>query len=213
MEEFEWLRANSAQKLESLRTEYQNSADEQRKNEIMLWIGEYGGIVEALPLLSVRMPDITFPTSLELHSNKRTARLITFEGGHTGSDTILHLPQDGIVFMSDLLFVSCHPYLADGDPAMLLKALKEISLLDASHYVPGHGPVGTTTDLKMLIEYIELCYATARKLVVDGNVSEEQMAELKVTEKYRTWLLPRFYQVNIRFLCQRLITAGGTVQP
>jgi cyclase len=213
MEEFEWFRSNSAQKLESLRTEYQNSTDEQRKNEILLWIGEYGGIVEALPQLSVRMPAITFPASLELHGNKRTARLITYEGGHTGSDTILHLPGEGIIFMSDLLFVSCHPYLADGDPAMLLKALKEISLLDASLYVPGHGPVGTTTDLKMLIEYIELCYATARKLVVDGNVREEQIAELKVEEKYRTWLLPRFYQFNIRFLCQRLSTADGTDQP
>jgi len=163
--------------------------------------------------LSVRMPDITFTASLELHGNKRTARLITFEGGHTGSDTILQLPQEGIIFMSDLLFVGCHPYLADGDPAMLLKALKEISLLKASHYVPGHGPVGTTADLKMLIEYIDLCYATARKLVTDGNVKEEQIAELKVAEKYSTWMLPKFYQFNIRFLCQSLSTAGAADQP
>lgn len=136
--------------------------------------------------------------------------MITFEGAHTGSDTVLYLPEEGIVFMSDLLFVGCHPYLADGDPLQLLKALKELSKFDATCFVPGHGPVGTSADLSLLIEYVEACLDTAQNLLKEGGASEDRIAGLKVAERYSHWKLSQFFQANIRFLCQRLNQGGMT---
>ncbi len=79
-----------------------------------------------LPRLRVRLPEITFEAHLALHGSLGTARLQAFEGGHTGSDLILWLPDLGLVFTADLLFVGCHPYLADGDPDRLLSALRAL---------------------------------------------------------------------------------------
>jgi len=82
MEELQWYSSNSAQRLESLRVQYKNSVDEQQQKELLLWIGEYGGVVEALPHLKISMPSITFNRHLEIHGKKHTAKLITFEA-HT----------------------------------------------------------------------------------------------------------------------------------
>ncbi len=202
-DEFKWYSANSAQRLEALRAQYQ-TADEQQRQELLLWMGEYGGIAEALPHLTVCMPNITFDDHLEIHGSRYTAELIAYEGGHTGHDTVLHLPQAGIVFMSDLLFVGFHPYLADGNPAQLLKALQAVSQLNATCFVPGHGPVGTADDLKLMIAYVEDCQATARALVDGGHASEGELDQLRVPERYADWLLPRFYNSNIRFMCGQL---------
>jgi cyclase len=207
MEEFQWYSANSAQRLEALHVQYQNAKDEEQQKPLLSWIGYYAGLVEALPHLKVCMPSITFDSCLEMHGAKRTARLVTFEGAHTGSDTILHLPQEGMLFMSDLLFVRCHPYLADGDPLRLLNALRELSLLNASCLVPGHGPVGTSDDLLLLIEYIEQCLDTAQMLVDTGNDHEERIGELKIPNMCQDWQQPQFYQTNIDFLCKSLSSA------
>jgi len=209
MEELQWYSSNSAQRLESLRAQYQNSSDEQQQKQLSLWIDFYGSVVEALPYLNISMPSITFNRHLEIHGTKHTAKLITFEGGHTGSDTVLYLPQAGVIFMSDLLFVDFHPYLADGDPQSLLNALRELSQLGATCYVPGHGPVGNVEDLEKFIGYIEHCFDTARRLVEIGNVNEEVIKELEIPEKYQNWQVPQFYQTNISFLCERLSSVNG----
>jgi cyclase len=212
MEELKWYSSNSAQRLESIRVQYQNANDERQQKQLVLWIGYYEGLVEALPHLKVSMPSITFDSCLEIHGARHTAKLITFEGAHTGSDTVLHLPQEGIIFMSDLLFVGCHPYLADGDPLKLMNALTEFSQLDATCFVPGHGPVGTIEDLRLLITYIKQCFETAHMLVETGNVSVGRIGELKIAELYQHWQQPQFYRTNISFLCERLSSANGDKQ-
>ena len=203
-EQLEWYAANSAGQLATFQSRFQNTEDAEQRSQLAMWVGYYAGLVEAIPHLSVCLPGITFAGELEMHGSDRSARLIEFEGAHTGSDTALYLPQDGIVFMSDLLFVGCHPYLGDGDPWKLLQALKELSRLDAVTFVPGHGPVGSRRDLALLIEYVEGCLETAQTLVGEGEPSDERIGGLQVAEKYREWKLARFYPTNIRFLCQRL---------
>ncbi len=199
-EEFQWYSANSAQQLDSLRAQYQAAEDEEQQKQISLWIGYYEGLVEALPHLTVCLPDINFDHRLVIHGSKHAAELITFERAHSKSDAVLYLPDEGIVFMSDLLFNGCHPYLADGDPLQL----------DATRFVPGHGPVGNVEDLRFLIRYIEGCMKTAQRLLDKGKASEEGFKALKVPERYHSWQFPQFYLSNIRFLCKYLSSPKGS---
>jgi len=207
-EEVQWYLANSAQKLEEFRSQYQNTHDEQERGQLTLWIGYYEGLVEAMPYLSVRVPSITFNDRLNIYGSKHSAELINFEFAHTESDTVLYLPKAGIVLMSDLLFVDCHPYLADGNPLKLLNALNVLKQLDATYFVPGHGPVGTIDDLKLFIEYIEFCMETAQILVNEGNTNDDRIMKLKLPEKYVHWTMSSFFYTNIRFLCHRLNSAS-----
>jgi len=203
-EEFEWYSANSVKRLEALQVEYQDASQEKQK-ELFLWIGYYQGLVESMPNLTVRLPDAAVKGQYSIFGTDLSAELYTFEGAHTGSDSVLYIPEAGIVFMSDLLFVKAHPYLPDGNPKKLLAVIKEISKLDAAIFVPGHGPVGTKADLLLMIDYIEGCMETAQGLVASGNANEDFTKEMAVPEVFKAWQLPHFYKVNLQFLCDELL--------
>lgn len=201
-EELKWYHDNAAGRLAELRQQAESpDADPQY---ILMWTGYYQGLMEALPGLRLQMPGITFSRELELHGKHASARLLAFEGGHTGDDAVLHLPQAGVLFMSDLLFTGFHPYLADGDPSKLRPILQELSQLPATSFVPGHGAVGSLDDLRLLIEYIDDCNALAKELVAEGEGWEAKIEGVKVPEKYEAWLLSRFFAANLRFLCGRM---------
>jgi glyoxylase-like metal-dependent hydrolase (beta-lactamase superfamily II) len=212
MAELNWYASNSAQRLASLQAELPDVTDDLQLHQQMICISEYEGIIDALPDLEVCIPNITFSHGLAIYGAKRSVELIAFEDGHTGSDTILYLSKDGVVLMGDLLFVGFHPWLGDGDPFGLLKALEESRRLNATWYVPGHGPVGTVKDVGLLISYVEQCLETAEMLVERGDRSEDRIKDLKIPEPFQAWGMPRFYGANIGFLCERLESAHSDKQ-
>lgn len=208
MEEYEWHTAHAQQRFEALQTA-EPDVGEGKQAENLLWLGYYAGLVEALPHLILCKADVTFNRALEIHGTRYTAKLITYEGAHTGSDSILHIPEAGIIYMSDLLFVGCHPYLGDGDPDILLNVLKEVCELNATCLVPGHGSVGTIHDVKLLIEYIDYCFEVAKTQVKTGRMSEAEIKAVKLDDRFRNWIIPQFFQSNIQFLCTRFGKKGG----
>ena len=201
--EVEQFTANAAQQLVSYQAQYKNASDEQRY-QLKLMLGYYEGLAEAMPHLSLCLPSVTFDQRLTLHGTKRSAELISFEGAHTASDTVLYLPQEGVLFMSDLLFIDFHPYLGDGDPQGQQAALHELIQMEAKCFVPGHGPLGTRDDVQLLVEYIDYCTETAKALVDEGDGYEGKIAGLKIAERYQHWKLAYFFSTNISFLCKRL---------
>ena len=102
-----------------------------------------------------------------------------------------------------LAFWQAWVFLADGNPRQLLKALAEVSRLDADCFVPGHGPIGGRRDLERLVEYVDYCTDTAQKLIAQGDTSDEVIAGVKVAQEYQDWEFPEFFQANLKFLCQR----------
>ena len=172
------------------------------------WLSYYEALNEELPHLQVCLPTITFNNRLQIHGTAGEAHLISFTGAHTGSDTLLYLPQQGVVFMSDLLYVGCHPYLADGNPHQWLKVLQEVRQIDAAYFVPGHGPVGTREHLDQQIAYIEHCLATAHMMVQEGMGSDDYIELLTMPDAYAQWQMPDFYFANLRFLCRRLVESS-----
>jgi glyoxylase-like metal-dependent hydrolase (beta-lactamase superfamily II) len=201
--EADWLTENAAQQVVSYQSQLKTASAGQR-TEITLMVGLYEGLVETMPHLSLCLPSITFNKHLALHGTKRTAELINFENGHTASDTVLYLPQEGVLFMGDLLFVDCHPYLGDGDPQGLQTTLRTLGQMGAKHFVPGHGLVGSRDDLQQLINYIDYCTEIAQALVSEGNGYKGRIAGFKLAKRYQSWQIPSFFHDNISFLCNHL---------
>jgi glyoxylase-like metal-dependent hydrolase (beta-lactamase superfamily II) len=204
--------ANSAQLLADHRAKLAAARGEIERQQARLWMGEYAGVLEALPYLDVPLPGIAFKERLEIHGTQRTAELITFTGGHTASDTVLYLPNEGLVFMSDLLFTGFHPYLAEGDPAQLILALQALSALEARAYIPGHGPVGSLADLKLEIAYIEDCLETAQELAGRDDFTVERINALPLPPRFQHWQVPEFYHVNLRAFYARACSAKSNPQ-
>ncbi len=207
-EEFDGYSANTTSQLRHFQEQYRQADNEDGRQAAGFWMHYYQVLAEALPGLRVCLPNLTFEGSLELHGACYSARLQSFKGAHTGDDSVLYLPQAGVLFMSDLLFVGCHPYLADGDPLQLLNALQSLARLDAEVFVPGHGPPGTRADLDAMSAYVEHCLETAGALVQQSGDLDEVILRQSPPEPFRAWRYPRFYHSNLRFLCHRMRPGG-----
>ncbi len=206
-DEIEWADDVAPERLADARQQYAAAQEDSQRQDALLWIGYFGGLVKALPDLNVRFPDLTFQDRMSLHGSSRSVELISFENCHAGSDSILWLPDSGILFMADLLFVNSHPYLDESDISELRRRLGEISGMGATTYVPGHGPLGSAQDIASNLRYIDMCEAAARDLVARGDLSDETLARQRPSGEFAHWSLARFYNANLESLCAK-ITAG-----
>jgi cyclase len=194
--------ADAEANLEATRAQFRATEEEGQRRQLALWIDYHRSVVEIKPILQVRPPNLTFTERMAFHGTDRSAELITFVGGHTESDAVLFLPQEGIAFMSDLLFIGHQPYLGGGDPDRLRHILKEVSDLAPGLLVPGHGPVGTAESLKVMSQYVSTLDGLARKMVEDGE-AEETIDAMAIPEPFEDWLFAAFFPVNMHFLYQR----------
>jgi len=206
VDEIRWDTRNSPEQLHVFEERLKTETDANTRKDIAFWVGYHRSIIESLPTLELRLPNRTFDKRLVFHGSRRTAEVITFGGGHTESDSILYLPAEKIAFMGDLLFIGCHPYLADGDPQEWLRSLAQIELLGLETLIPGHGRVGTSDDLALMRQYITELEELAAE-VVKAEGSADQAAEQAIPPRFESWRFARFFPTNMRFLHERILKA------
>ncbi|MDG6909523.1 MAG: MBL fold metallo-hydrolase [Nitrososphaerota archaeon] len=173
----------------------------------LLFEGYDRGHLDGLPTLRYTLPEVTFDDRMTFHGSKRTAEAITYGGGHTVSDSLLYLPEERLAFMGDLLFVGCHPYIADGNPAELFRILDKVEALDAKVLVPGHGPVGSPKDLGENRGYVEELQRAVEESRRSGSGLEQALAR-PVGAPFENWKWHAFRRDNLEFLFSNPPTAG-----
>lgn len=123
--------------------------------------------------------------------------------GHTGGDLIAFLPESKIIFMGDLLFNERHPFMGDGDPETWIQHLNLVDKkLHPMIAVPGHGPIGDRTSILIFRQYIQTI-STLIDQAIDDNTSNEDLSSIAVPAAYTSWLLSRFYPINLQILVQQ----------
>ncbi len=197
MQEHAWYRQHAPAELARLRDDLQAEQDERRRRNIGEWIAYYEGIVESIPTLEVCLPNMVFEERLEIPGAKRSVELIAYRNAHTESDTALYIPSAKVLFMSDLLFVGCHPYLVDGDPAALSVVLGQVMELEAERYVPGHGPLGEARDLRLMEDYLQACREAAAELAQRGGGAHGSPPP-EIPAPFHDWSFPAFFETNVR---------------
>ncbi|MEV7371455.1 MBL fold metallo-hydrolase [Streptomyces sp. NPDC090301] len=91
--------------------------------------------------IDIVAPSVTYRERMTLHVGGIEVRVIHPGPAHTSGDSIVHLPEQGVVFTGDLVFQGGTPFLPMGSLAGSLRALDLLRSLDAPTVVPGHGRV------------------------------------------------------------------------
>jgi cyclase len=198
--EYQIYHKQALQSLAEMQALLERASSESEKAHAQYFVVYYQAILDTLPRLPPRLANLVTQDVLEFTGSRRRARFIPLSG-HTASDAILHLPDDNILFLSDLLFVQAHPYLGDGHPDELRQAAVRIKALGVDVLVPGHGPLGRLEDVDAMLEYNNEMQALVQQDIRDG-VSWQEIASRPIPAKYSTWIFPNFYEENIQFLYQ-----------
>lgn len=88
-----------------------------------------------------------------LDAGGREARVLDLGPTHSPADAVVHVPDVGVVFAGDLLFIGVTPIMWHGSIETWLSALDALLALDAGTYVPGHGPPCGRAELEQLADY------------------------------------------------------------
>jgi glyoxylase-like metal-dependent hydrolase (beta-lactamase superfamily II) len=105
----------------------------------------------------------TFEGELDIERGGRNLRLIEVGPAHTEGDLMVHVPDSGVLFTGDILFIGCTPVMWAGPLANWLNALDLIERLEPDIIVPGHGPLTDKSGVAMVRDYWTFLAAAARE--------------------------------------------------
>jgi cyclase len=161
-------------------------------------------VLEELPALQFRAPEMTIDSGLTLHGSKRSAVVRAIGHGHTESDLCVEVPDARIVICGDLCFFSTQPFTYDCDPDGWIEWLKRMEASEYAVFVPGHGPVGGKEDLALLRQYIETLTGLIRAAIERGDEVERALT-LRLPEPFAAWqaVEARRFEANVRGLYER----------
>jgi glyoxylase-like metal-dependent hydrolase (beta-lactamase superfamily II) len=91
--------------------------------------------------ITLREPDAGFESDTTVQVGGRDVRLVSLGPAHTGGDAVAYVPEAGVVFAGDLLFIRGTPVTWSGDLDGWIAACDTMAGWDPAVVVPGHGPV------------------------------------------------------------------------
>ena len=87
-----------------------------------------------------RLPDTTYAENMTLHLGGKEIQIIHIGPAHTRGDSILYVPEDRIVYVSEMVFYNRFPFYNSGYLGWI-DAIDRVLALDADIFVPGQGPM------------------------------------------------------------------------
>ena len=144
-------------------------------------------------------PEVTYDSELNLFLGSRQV-VVTFFEGHTGGDSVVSIPDASVVFCGDLFWRKTLPNLIDATTSAWISSLSDLEAITtqavpteeasrAAVFVPGHGDVGTTSDVRDFQKYLQYLHDVTKPLV-DENKSDDDLVNAvlpELTKTYGTW--------------------------
>jgi glyoxylase-like metal-dependent hydrolase (beta-lactamase superfamily II) len=157
---------------------------------------------------NVSYPVLFFGEGLTLKPGGGNTVVLTNVGkGHTEGDSMVYLPEAGVLFTSDLFYAGSVGYMGDGYMRDWMLALEFMEQLGARKIIPGYGPVDTGEDLVAFKTFFK-DFLTAVLEHIDRGDSLERTLRTFALPKYRHLEgYNRFLKVNVERAYRELKTS------
>ena len=169
--------------------------------------------------IEVTPPTREFEGELSLDVGGRKLRLLEVGPAHTPGDLIVHVPDAGVVYTGDILFVGGTPVMWAGPVINWIGAIDRLLALEADTYVPGHGPVCGREEAEAVKRYWTWLEASARHRFGLGMAAWEAARDIALSAEFRTyewsqWNAPERIVINVHTLDrERRGELGGEASP
>lgn len=122
--------------------------------------------------------------------------LTHYHADHTPSDVSLELADPSVVFCGDLVWNGMFPNYVDAIPSRLSRDVRLLRSVEATTYVPGHGPLAAAADLDRYVSLLDDVEAAARRAMERGLTAEAVGAAYRIPADLGEWTLfnPRYFE-------------------
>ena len=146
--------------------------------------------------ITLRNADQTFDHDLSVDVAGRRVKLLDLGPAHTAADTVVHVPDAGVLFAGDLLFIGCTPIVWVGPIANWVAACDTMIALAAPTVVPGHGPITDPDGIRAVRGYLVHVSEQAEAAYRQG-LSFAEAADTIDLGEYGNWLDAERVVVNV----------------
>lgn len=156
-----------------------------------------------------RLPTQTFRDRLTLYLGGKEIQILYPGKAHTRGDSIVFVPQDRIVYMSELYFHGEFPFMADGHGVSWIKSLEVAESLGADIYVPAHGsipadPRETREGLRRAKQILIHVRDAVQNQIARGATEDQAVAALPLPEYIGLRGYPEQKDLAVRRIYQEL---------
>jgi glyoxylase-like metal-dependent hydrolase (beta-lactamase superfamily II) len=161
-----------------------------------------------------RLPNETFRNRVTLHLGGKDIEVRYLGRGHTRGDSIIYVPQDRIVYLSELFFAEQFLYIDDGFGLDWIKTLDAVDALGADIFVPAHGPIpadprATRQSLNRFRQMLVDIRDAVQREVARGSSEEQAVATIRWPQYEKLQGYNAEHDVAVRRLYRQLT---GTLQ-
>ncbi len=114
--------------------------------------------------LSVELPSLTFSRTATVHVGEIPVRMMHLGVAHTTNDSVVWLPDQGVLFTGDVVMSGTTPFCLTGSVAGSLEVIGRLRALGPRTVVSGHGPVGGPE----LFDIAEGYLRTVQRIAAEG---------------------------------------------
>ena len=144
-------------------------------------------------------PTETFSGELRLQVGAKPVVLLEVGPAHTKGDVLVWLPDEGVVFTGDILFIDGTPIMWAGPVGNWIAACERIAALGASVIVPGHGPITDARGALRVRDYLVYVRDQARRFFTAGLSPADAAREIELGD-YSAWRDAERIAVNVHTL-------------
>lgn len=131
----------------------------------------------------VRLADITFDERMYLHQGGHTIELFHLPGHSTGGIGV-YIPEERVVFTTDIVFHKKKSWLQEADPSKWLASLEKLARLDVDIIVPGHGDLCNKEYLEEQGGIVRRWVEATESAIKQGLTVEEAQARIASPDPY-----------------------------
>ncbi len=142
---------------------------------------------EPLAERAPRLTNLTYRDRMTLHLGGKEIQIIHIGPAHTRGDSIVFVPEDRIVYVSELVFYNRFPFYNTGYLAWI-DAIDRVLALDADIFVPGQGSMTydprESRDGLLAIRQILVTARDAVQAQIAQGATEEEVLQNVTLEQY-----------------------------
>ena len=157
-----------------------------------------------------RLPNQTYRERVTLHLGGKEIQILYVGRAHTRGDSIIYVPQDRIVYLSELFFANQFLFINDGYGLDWLKALDAVEVLCADIFVPGHGPVPADPkearqELRRFRQMLVDVRDAVQKEIARGATEDQAVATIRWSQYEKMQSYDAQRETAVRRLYQQLM--------
>jgi glyoxylase-like metal-dependent hydrolase (beta-lactamase superfamily II) len=159
-----------------------------------------------------RLPHITYNDRLTLYLGGKEIQILYLGRAHSRADAAVFIPQERILYLSEIFYSEEFPYISEGYSADWLNTLEKAEAMKADIFVPGHGFLPhdlkrTREGLRNQRQVLSEVRDAVRTQVAKGATVEEAVRAIDLPQLKRFKGYERALEIAIRRIHKEL-TAG-----